>query len=70
MVDMVAGAVGDAGSLVVGDAGHSAGWKAHTSAGLLLRKPGVRSPIGQPFSHGLLLQQPIKGGVLITQVYH
>jgi len=49
VVNIVAGAVGDAGSLAVGDAGHPAGWKEHTTAGLSPRKPGARSPIGQPF---------------------
>ena len=68
MVNIVAGAVGDAGSLAVGDAGHSAGWKKHATA---LRKLGVRSPCGQPlFWHGLLLQQPIKVGLVPLQVYH
>lgn len=45
----IAGTVGEAGALVVGDVGHPAGWKKHAIAGLPPRKPGVRSPVGQPF---------------------
>ena len=34
------------------------------------RKPAARSPTGQPFPHGLDLQQPINGGLVYAQEYH
>ena len=45
--------------------------KSAATFGFELRKPAVTSPSGHPPpEHGLLLQQPINGGVVAAQVYH
>lgn len=39
-------------------------------AGFDDKNPAVTSPLGQPLVHGLDLQQPMKGGLVYSQVYH
>ena len=39
-------------------------------AGFEDKKPAVRSPVGQPAVHGLVLQHPINGGEVYSHVYH
>ena len=34
------------------------------------RKPAVTSPSEHPLVHGFVLQQPMKGGSVLAQVYH
>ena len=39
-------------------------------AGFDDKNPAVISSLGQPLVHGLDLQQPMKGGLVYSQVYH
>lgn len=66
----MSGAVGVAGTPVVGDAEHPELKNWQSTEYMPLKKPGARSPGGQPAIHGLVEQQPIKGGLESAQVYH
>jgi hypothetical protein len=54
-------------AVLVGDAEDDR--NAAAMAGFESRKPAVKSPVGQPVVHGLDLQQPMKGGSVLLQVY-